>query len=88
MEFPYTYNLSPEFDPLVFWKTVFLLDGHYHSSDQKIFEDPLDGTLLKKYISDQGSIPVHCDWDIGAVFVDSTIPLGELLSERGNINGT
>ena len=79
MEFPYTYNLSAEFDPLIFWKTVFTLDRYYQSSDQKVFEDPLDGTLLKKYISDKGIIEVHCDWDIGAVFVDSTLSLEEVL---------
>ena len=75
MEFPYTYNLSPEFDPLVFWKTVFMLDGYYSAWAQDFLEDPLDGDLLKKYASAYGRIEVHCDWDIGAVFVNSTIPL-------------
>lgn len=75
MKYPFSYTLSLNFEPKVFWAAVSKLDCFYSSWKQEAWEDPLDGDLFKKYTSSNHVIEVRCDWDIGAVFVDATIPL-------------
>lgn len=84
MKFPFSYNLSPSFEPTVFWQAVSTLDDFCGSWAQESWEDPLDGDLFKRYSSGHHIIEVRCDWDIGAVFVDSTILLECLLEIRGD----
>lgn len=75
MKYPFSYTLSLNFEPKVFWAAVSKLDRFYCSWKQESWEDPLDGDLLKKYTSGCDIIEVRCDWDVGAVFIDSSVDL-------------
>ena len=83
MKYPFSYTLSPSFEPAVFWAAVVKLDSVYGSWKQDSWEDPLDGDLFKSYASGDYIINVHCDWDVGAVYIDSTIPLNHTLLFSG-----
>lgn len=84
--FPYSYNVSASFDVVEYTKTVEILDRNLPKDMQRVpFYDFLDGTRIMKFSKPGTTVKVHCDWNIGAVFVDSDIDLGELLS-LPNIN--
>lgn len=76
MNYPYTYNIAPEFDTAAFCRVVNTLDIALPANAEKdLFEDFLDGSLRKTYKIAGKIIRVECDWDIGAVFIDSEINL-------------
>lgn len=78
MKFPFSYNLSPNFEPTVFWQAVSTLDDVYGAWAQESWEDPLDGDLFKRYVSEHCIIEVRCDWDTGAVFINSSVDLKDV----------
>ena len=80
MSYPYTYNIAPEFDSESFWRIVKKLDTTLPAGTmQEFIEDYLDGSLLKIYHSAGKVVRVECDWDIGAVFIDSEINLDAII---------
>ena len=85
MKYPFSYTLSPNFEPRVFWTAVSKLDHFYDFWQQVVWEDPLDGDLFKSYASGDHIIKVHCDWDVGAVYIDSSVDLKHIF-ELPNIN--
>ena len=85
MKYPFSYTLSPNFEPKVFWAAVSKLDSSYGFWKQEIWEDPLDGDLFKSYSSGCDIIKVRCDWDVGAVYIDSTVDLNHIF-DLPNIN--
>ena len=85
MKYPFSYTLSPNFEPKVFWTAVSKLDRFYGSWKQEAWEDPLDGDLFKSYSSGCNIIKLHCDWDVGAVYIDSSVDLKHIF-ELPNIN--
>lgn len=85
MKYPFSYTLSPNFEPKVFWAAVSKLDSIYGSWKQEAWEDPLDGDLFKSYSSGCDIIKLHCDWDVGAVYIDSTVDLKHIFG-LPNIN--
>ena len=85
MKYPFSYTLSPNFEPKVFCAAVTKLDGIYGSWKQESWEDPLDGDLFKSYASGDHIIKVHCDWDVGAVYIDSSVDLKDIFG-LPNIN--
>ena len=42
----------------------------------------VDGSLFKIYCVDGRTIRVNCDWDIGAVFIDSEINLFAVFGDK------
>ena len=83
----YTYNIFPEYNPDIFWKTVGLLDGILPTNMQREFvEDPLGELLLVSYKEKQQQIRCVCDWEIGAVFVDSDICLNHIFGDEFSRN--
>lgn len=83
MDYPYSYNISREFDTESFWQVVNKLDAILPDDTQQEFiEDFLDGSLLKIYRIDGHAIRVDCDWDIGAVFIDSEINLDAIFGDK------
>ena len=85
MKYPFSYTLSPNFEPKVFRAAVSTLDSIYGSWMQEFWEDPLDGDLFKSYASGDLIIKVHCDWDVGAVYIDSSVDLKDIFG-LPNIN--
>lgn len=87
MDYPYSYNISPSFDVAEYTRIVELLDRHLPADMKRApFYDFLDGTHIMEFSKPAIAVKVHCDWDIGAVFVDSDLDLGEILG-RPNIQG-
>ena len=79
----YTYNIATKFDPNAFWRIVEKMDATFPDETiQHFFEDFLDGSLLKTYRVDGRLIRVECDWDIGAVFVDSEVNLDTIICDN------
>ena len=82
-DYPYSYNISPEFDVDSFWKVVNKVDSILlDNAKQEFIEDFLDGSLFKIYCLDGRTIRVNCDWDIGAVFIDSEINLDAVFGDK------
>lgn len=87
MKYPYSYNIAPEFDTDAFWRVVNKLDAVLTGiTNQQLIEDFLDGSLLKIYHVGDRVIRAECDWDIGAVFVDSEINLDAIFGDKKNEN--
>ena len=83
MDYPYSYNIAREFDTEAFWRVVTKLDEILpDNTEQKFIEDFLDGSLLKIYRIEGRVIRVDCDWDIGAVFIDSEINLDAVFGDK------
>lgn len=83
MNYPYTYNISPDFDTDAFWRVVQKLDVALpYGTKQEFSEDFLDGSLLKTYSVAGNMVRVECDWDIGAVFIDSEINLEAIIGSE------
>lgn len=83
MDYPYSYNIAREFDTEAFWWVVTKLDEILpDNTEQEFIEDFLDGSLLKIYRIDDRVIRVDCDWDIGAVFIDSEINLDAIFGDK------
>lgn len=83
-EYPYSYNIAPDFDLKAFYAVTTILDsGVGGSLPQELVKDyDFDGSMLKIYGRPGREIRVYCDWDIGAVFIDSDIDLDDYFGER------
>lgn len=83
-EYPYSYNIAPDFDLKAFYDTTAILDAVLSGSlHQELVKDyDFDGSMLKIYGHPGYEIRVYCDWDIGAVFIDSDINLDEYFGDR------
>lgn len=80
MSYPYTYNIASEFDTEAFWGITRILDDTLPANTrQELVEDFLDGSLLKIYHTSGSAVRVECNWDIGAVFIDSEINLDAII---------
>lgn len=78
--FPYSYNVAASFDVAEYTKVVELLDRHLPNDMRRVpFYDFLDGSHIMTFSKQGVAVKVHCDWNIGAVFVDSDMDLGEIL---------
>ena len=83
MKKTYTYTISKEYSPEEFWRVVKLLDAALPSDmPRKFTEDPLGEFLLMCYGEGDQMVRCECDWEIGAVFVDSTINRDRILRKN------
>ena len=82
MEATYTYTISKEYSPESFWRAVKLLDAALPADTlRKFTEDPLGDFLQMCYGEGERQIRCECDWEIGAVFVDSGINLDHIFKK-------
>ena len=80
MEFAYTYTIAPEFDTEAFWQTAAKLDMILPQElPRELILDPFNEFLIQIYGTTGSKVRVVCDWEIGAVFVESDINLDAVL---------
>ena len=72
----YTLAMSP--DHSVFAKACHVLEQHSIFPAGKLLED-VDGSLIQYYSLHQQKIKLECDYEVGAVFIDSQVDLSEVL---------
>ena len=83
-EYHYSYNIAPNFDLKVFNDTKKILDSVLDPSmPRRLVEDyDFDGSMLQVYGRPECEVRLCCDWDIGAVFIDSDINLDSYFGDR------
>ena len=78
-EYLFSYNIHPEYDYDEYKKAAVILDNILlPKMEVEEIVDPLDGTRVRTYSNGNEKVKLFCDWDIGAVFVDSDIAIEKL----------
>lgn len=81
-QFKYTYTIAKHYDRQAFFALQDALTVGLPSFMKKyrLLED-VDGTLIQVYKAGNVVVKAFCDYEIGAVFVDSDINLSNILQE-------
>lgn len=75
----YSYAIRPENDEKAFLKTRKLIGKSIKGLKKEKLITDVDGSHVQLYYLDDQKIAVYNDFDIGAVYVNSDIPLEEIL---------
>ena len=71
----YTYNISPNINKEAFYNTCKLIEENVKDIIEAEYGEDVDGTQIKLYSTEYGQIVIFNDYEVGAVYIESQIPL-------------
>ena len=74
----FEYNIYPENSSEKFFETCETISKNLNNAIKNKMLTDVDGSTIQKFMLGDKSVTVYDDYDIGAVFVKSEIPLGFL----------
>ena len=79
----YSYTIKPEMDLKAFLQACEKIRKKFpNAQTDGIVTDILDGSHYEKFDIDSDCIRVYDDFDVGAVFVESTVRLNDLFEKE------
>ena len=77
----FSYTISMEPDDTIFMNACALIDSKVSVKEKKKLLVDVDDSLIQAYDIQDGRIKIMSDYDVYAVYIDSDIDLGQILTE-------
>ena len=77
-KYPFDYTINPENSPVKFKEACKKIDVNFPEFVKEQLLVDVDGSTIQLYVHENKNVAVYDDYDVGAVYVQSEIDLGNI----------